>query len=170
MRTSTLQNIIRLLLLIPVQILILNKINFGGYINPYLYVYFILLLPFEISGWLLLTSAFIMGFGIDFFSHTPGLHSAAAVLMAFFRPFVIRSVGSKKDYESGMQPNIRDRGFIWFFTYSGILIFIHHIALFYLEVFRFSNFFDTLERVIYSTLITLLFVIIIQYLFSGRSK
>lgn len=170
MRNNFVINIIRFLFLIPVQVLILNHINFGGYINPYLYVYFILLLPLEIPGWLLLISAFFMGFSIDLFSHTPGLHSAATVLMAFFRPLVIRSVGSRKDYESGMQPGIKDLGFVWFFTYSLILIFIHHLAFFYLEVFRFSNFFDTAERVIYSTISTLLLVIITQFLFANRSK
>ncbi len=170
MRNSLVINIIRFLLLIPVQVLILNHINFGGYINPYLYVYFILLLPLEIPGWLLLFSAFAMGYAIDLFSHTPGLHAAATVLMAFFRPLVIRSMGSRKDYESGMQPSIKDLGFVWFFTYSLILIFIHHIAFFYLEVFRFSNFFDTAERIVFSTLFTLIFVIITQYLFAGRSK
>lgn len=170
MRNSLVINIVRFLLLIPVQVLILNNINFGGYINPYLYVYFVLLLPFEIPGWLLLIAAFLMGFGIDLFSHTPGLHAAATVLMAFVRPLVLRSVGSRKDYESGMQPSIRDFGFVWFFTYSFILIFIHHLAFFFLEVFRFSNFFDTTVRIIYSTLFTLVFVIITQYLFAGRSK
>jgi rod shape-determining protein MreD len=170
MRNNLIINIIRFLVLVPVQVLILNNINFGGYINPYLYVYFILLLPFEIPGWLLLISAFIMGYGIDLFSHTPGLHTAATVLMAFFRPVVIRSVGSRKDYESGMQPSISDLGLVWFLTYSIILIFIHHLAFFYLEVFRFSNFFDTAERVIFSTLFSLIFVIITQYLFGGKPK
>lgn len=170
MRNSFTINIIRFLLLIPVQILILNNINFGGYINPYLYVYFILLLPFEIPGWLLLFSAFAMGYGIDLFSHTPGLHAASTLLMAFFRPLVLRSVGSRREYESGMQPGIRDLGFVWFFTYSIILIFIHHFAFFFLEIFRFSNFLDTLERIIYSTFFTLVFVIIAQYLFWRKSK
>ncbi len=170
MSNSFLGNIIRFFVLIFLQILILDNINFGGYVNPYLYVYFILLLPFEISGWLLLISSFALGFSIDIFTGTMGMHTAASVLMAFARPIVIRSIGSNREYESGMQPSIHDLGFRWFLTYALILIFIHHIALFYIEVFRFSGFFSTLQRVIYSTFFTTVLVIITQYLFYRASK
>ena len=164
------KNIIRFFVLILLQVLILDKINLSGYINPYLYIYFILLLPFEISGWLLLISSFLLGFGVDVLSGTLGMHAAASVFMAFFRPVVIKSIGSKKEFETGMQPSIGDLGFRWFFTYALILIFIHHFALFYIEVFRFSDFFSTFQRVLYSTGFTLILVIITQYLFYRPSK
>jgi len=163
-------NIIRFFVLIFLQVLILDNINFGGHINPYLYIYFILLLPFEVPGWLLLISSFILGFSIDIFSGTLGMHTASSVLMAFARPVIIKSIGSSKEFESGMQPSIHDLGFRWFFTYSLILIFIHHLALFYIEVFRFSGFFNTFQRVIYSTIFTAILVIITQYLFYKPSK
>ncbi len=158
-------NIIRFIILIPLQVLVLDKINLGGYINPYLYVFFILLLPFETPGWLLLLSSFTMGFMIDLFSGTPGMHAAASTFMAFLRPTVIRSIGANKEFETGMQPSIRDLGFQWFFTYSLILIFFHHLALFMIEVFRFTRFFDTLQRTVLSTLFTLVLVIIVQFIF-----
>ena len=131
----------------------------------YLYVYFILLLPFEISGWLLLVFSFFLGFSIDVFSGSMGMHAAASVFMAFFRPTIIKSIASGKEYEPSMQPSIRDLGFRWFFSYALLLIFIHHFALFYIEVFRFSDFFSTFQRVLYSTGFTLVLVIITQYLF-----
>ncbi|MCD4666167.1 MAG: rod shape-determining protein MreD, partial [Bacteroidales bacterium] len=157
-----LKNITRFFFLILLQVLILDKINFGGYINPYLYIYFILLLPFEIPGWLLLFSSFLIGMGIDLFSGTLGIHSASSVLIAFFRPKIIKTIASKKEYEVGMQPSIRDLGFKWFFTYALFLILIHHFVLFYLEVFRFSGFFITLQRVLYSSFFTLVLVILTQ--------
>ncbi len=163
-------NIIRFFVLLFLQVLILNNINFGGYVNPYLYVYFILLLPFEIPGWLLLFLSFALGFGVDIFTGTLGMHTASSVLMAFARPIVIKSISSSKEYETGMQPSITDLGFRWFLTYTIILVFIHHFALFYIEVFRISGFFNTLVRVIYSTIFTVVLVIITQYLFLKRSK
>lgn len=158
-------NIIRFIVLIFLQVLILDHVNLGGYVNPYLYVYFILLLPFETSGWLLLISSFLLGFGVDVFSGTMGLHTFASVFMAFFRPIVIRSIGSKREYEAGMTPSIKDLGFQWFFIYSLILISIHHIVLFYMEVFRFSDLFNTFARAIFSIFFTLVLVIISQFLF-----
>jgi rod shape-determining protein MreD len=163
-------NILRFIFLIPVQVFILDHINLGGYINPYLYVYFILLLPFEIPGWLLLGASFLMGLMIDIFSGTPGMHAAASTLMAYSRPLAIRIVAVKKEFEPGMQPSIRDLGFRWFLSYSLILIFIHHLALFMIEVFRFTRFYDTLQRVILSTIFTLVLVIITQYIFMGTSR
>ncbi len=170
MRNSFITYIFRFIILVLVQVTILDNINFGGYINPYLYVYFILLLPFEVPGWILLISAFLMGLSIDMFENTMGINAAATVLMAFFRPTVLRSLSSGKDYEKGSKPSIGYNGFRWFFTYSLILIFIHHVALFYLEVFRFTHFFATLQRTLLSTIFTLILIIIVQYIFEKPER
>jgi rod shape-determining protein MreD len=149
-----------------VQVLILDNIHFGGSVNPYLYVYFILLLPFETAGWLLLISSFLVGLTIDMFTGTMGIHASASVFMAFMRPTVIRSIASSKEFEAGMQPSIRDLGFRWFFIYSLFLILIHHAALFFLEVFRLEGFWDTIKRILFSSAFTLVLVLITQYLFN----
>jgi rod shape-determining protein MreD len=162
-------NIIRFIILVALQVFILENINLRGYINPYLYVYFILLLPFETPGWLLLIASFLMGFSIDTFVGTMGIHTAASVLMAFARPLIIKAIPSRKEFEPGMKPSISDLGFLWFFTYSLLLVFIHHFALFYLEVFSFTDFFNTLLRVLLSSIFTILLVIIAQYLFFKAS-
>jgi hypothetical protein len=162
-------NIIRFLILVFLQVFILENINLRGYINPYLYIYFILLLPFETPGWLLLISSFMLGFSIDTFLGTLGIHTASSVLMAFSRPLVIKAIPSRKDFEPGMKPSISDLGFLWFFSYSLILILVHHLALFYIEVFRFTDFFNTFLRVVISSFFTLLLVIIAQYLFFKAS-
>lgn len=158
-------NISRFFLLILLQVLVFDNMQLNGYINPYVYVLFILLLPFETPQWLLLISAFLLGFGVDLFSDTMGMHTAACVFMAFCRPGVLRFVFSSKDYEVGITPGINDLGFNWFIRYSIILVLIHHLLFFYLEVFNFHEFFYTLGRVILSTIATLLLIIIGQYLF-----
>ena len=150
--------------------LILNHLNLGGYTNPYLYVYFILLLPFATPRWLLLILAFIMGLSIDLFSNTPGLNAAATVLMAFFRPFVIRAISNIPEDELGVQPSLRIQGFKWFFSYTVILVLIHHLTLFYLEIFRFEELFQTLFRVILSSIFTLGLIFLSELIFYGRSK
>lgn len=170
MTNKLLINIIRFVILVFVQVFILENINLRGYINPYLYIYFILLLPFETPGWLLLTSSFLLGFSIDTFVGTLGIHTASSVFMAFSRPLVIKAIPSRKDFEPGMKPSISHLGFIWFFSYALILIFIHHLALFYLEVFRFNDFFTTFLRVLLSSSFTLILVIIAQYLFFNSSS
>ena len=66
-------------ILVILQLLIFNNIEFSGYVNPYVYVLFILLLPFDTPKALLLILAFIMGIIIDLFMGTPGVHSSATV-------------------------------------------------------------------------------------------
>lgn len=161
---------IRFLLLVLFQVLILNHINLIGFTNPYLYIYFILILPFSTPGWLILLLAFLLGICIDLFTHTPGLNAAATVLMAFARPYVIRALSSEPEEESGNRPAVKTKGLQWFFYYSSILVMIHHLSLFYLEIFRFSEFFQTLLRVLFSSFLTLVLVFLCEILFSAGNS
>ena len=85
-----LMNTFRFLGLLALQVLVLNYIRINGYINPYVYILYIMLLPFGIKGWVLLAAGFVMGYSVDLFMGTPGLHTGATVLMAFMRPTIIR--------------------------------------------------------------------------------
>jgi hypothetical protein len=164
------KNIIRFVLLAGLQVLILNHIHFGGYIYPVVYVYFILLLPFETPGWVLLLSSFAIGLSVDFFSNSLGLNAAASVLMAFCRPGIIKLLESKREYEKGIQPGIKDLGFQWFFFYALILVVVHHSALFFLEVFSFSEIRQTLNRIGMSSAATLVLIFVGQFLFTKHDK
>ncbi len=163
-------NVIRFFFLVFFQVLILNNINLGGYINPYFYIYFILLLPFGAPRWLLLISAFILGLSIDIFTNTIGLNAAACVVMAFFRPFVISAISTGPESLIGDTPSLRNQGIKWFLYYSIILVLIHHSALFYLEIFRFSEFTVTFIRVLLSSAFTMVLVLISEYLLYPRGK
>ena len=160
-----LRNAARFVILIFLQALVLNNIQLGGYINPYLYVLFILLLPVETPGWFLLVLAFFLGLWIDMFANTMGMHAAACVLMAFCRPYMLRIIAPREGYEQGDVPLLHNFGIRWFLTYAGVLVFLHHLLLFYIEVFRMSEFFSTLLRVMMSAVLTLVLIVVSQYLF-----
>lgn len=158
MGNGILRHIAHFIILVVIQIMILNNIRFGGYINPYVYVLFVLLLPLDTPGWLLLLSSFGMGLTIDLFSDTQGMHAAATVLLAFARPGVIRMISGRSDFDPGTVPLVSNMGAQWILLYSVLLIFLHHSLLFFLEIFRFSEFFLTLGRIGLSTAITTLMV------------
>jgi len=171
MNEKVIRNILRLIILVALQVLIFNNVNLSGYINPYIYVIFIIMLPFEIPGWLLLVSAFFTGLMIDVFSNTIGMHTAATVLMAFCRPGVLRMFSIGKETESEAKPTVFYMGLYRFTMYSLILISIHHLAYFYIEAFRFSEFFKTFFRALLSISFTTLVVVLSQYAFSkGKGK
>jgi rod shape-determining protein MreD len=170
MNRLVLGNILRFVVLVLIQVLIFNKINLGGYLNPYVYVMFILLLPFETPKWLLLVSSFAIGLSVDLFSGTIGMHAAASTFMAFVRPAASRIISSRREYESGVLPGINNLGIGWFISWTLLLVFIHHLVYFYLEVFRFSELGTTFIRVVLSTLLTTFMILILDLLFKGEKR
>jgi hypothetical protein len=56
----------------------------------------------------------------------------------------------------------------WFIKYTLIIVLIHHFILFYLETFTFVHFFFTLFRVILSTIITSIFILLSQLFFFNK--
>jgi rod shape-determining protein MreD len=157
------RNIIRFVVLVLLQVLILNNIQINGYIVPYFYVLFILLMPFETPGWLLLLVAFALGLSVDLFTNTYGMHAAATVFMAFLRPYILEMSSPRDGYEPGTLPRLHYYGFRWFLQYTVILVLGHHLVLFYLEVFRFAEFFSTLLRVLLSSVFSITLIILSQY-------
>lgn len=156
----------RFLVLVSIQVLLLNNIQLSGYINPFLYVMFILMLPVRIPKAVLLVTAFITGIVIDMFSNTMGMHAAACVFLGYLRPGWLRILAPRDGYETDAVPSVKRYGFQWFLVYASVMVLAHHFLLFYLEVFRFSEFFSTFFRVILSSLVTLLLIMLSQYLFS----
>ena len=157
------RNIIRFFVVVLIQVLLLDNIMLGGYLNPYFYIIFILLMPFETPRWLLLVSAFLLGITVDLFSDTLGMHTAATVFMAFMRPWVLSIFAPRDGYETDSFPRIYYYGFSWFLSYTLALTFIHHLLLFYIEVFHFHEFLSTLLRATLSTTLTASIIILSQF-------
>jgi rod shape-determining protein MreD len=165
MISDILKNILRFIILVLVQVLIIRNMDLGRYVVPFIYIMFIVMLPFETPNWLLLLLSFFTGIVIDMFYGTLGMHSAACVFIGFCRPGILKLFSPREGYEFGVQPTIQYLGVPWFVSYAAILTVLHHFVLFYIEVFRLSDFFPTFFRVICSSFVTLLLIVISQFLF-----
>jgi rod shape-determining protein MreD len=168
MINTTLRYGFAFILLLLLQVLLFNNIQFSGYVNPYVYLLFIILLPVEIPSWLLLLLSFLTGFIIDLFSGSPGMHASATVLAGFVRPYLLRLLAPRDGYEPGSDPSLGTYGFKWFLTYTVSIVLIHHTALFYLEIFSLAGFFRTLLRVLLSSLFSITFIILIEFYRAGK--
>ena len=168
MINSILRYILVFIILIFIQILVLNNVQFSGYVNPYIYIMMILLLPVEISPMILLLVSFLTGLTVDFFTGSTGMHAGATVFAGFVRPYILRILSPRDGYEPGARPSMAVYGFRWFFIYSLIIVSIHHLVLFYLEVFRFDDFFRTLLRVVLSTVFTLSIILLAEFYRKGK--
>ena len=90
-----LRNILRFVVLVLIQVLVINNLQLSSYVDPFIYVLFILLLPFETPGWILLLFAFSLGLTIDMFSDTAGVHASATVFTILYSMISFHSTSSK---------------------------------------------------------------------------
>jgi rod shape-determining protein MreD len=156
--------------LVFIQVLLLKNITLYNFATPYLYIMFILLLPFETPNILLFVLAFVMGLTIDAFYDTPGLHAAACVLLALVRVLFISITVQKEGFDNEPEPTLSIMGFRWFFTYILVLTLFHHFFLFNLEVFSFSGMQYTLMRVILSSIFTIFLILVSGLLFYRKKE
>jgi rod shape-determining protein MreD len=159
------RHFIRFILLVGVQGLILKNVEPGPFINPFLYILFLIQLPFETPPWAVLGLSFVLGFFVDIFYGTMGMHMATCTFVGFMRPKILKFMVPRDGYEFGTQPTMQDMGRAWFLTFATIIIVLHHFILFYLEMFSFHQFFTTLFRIIVSSISTILLVVVTQFLF-----
>lgn len=151
------------IVLVLVQVLFLNQVQFSGFVNPYLYILFIILLPLKSPRYVALIGAFLLGLSVDIFSNTLGIHAFASVFVSYLRPLVIRLVTNREEDMSDY-PGLRQNGFVWFLTYTSLMVIIHHAVLFYVEVFSFTNFFGTLYRAFLSSLFSIFVIVLSQFI------
>lgn len=167
---KTVLQIIRFVVLVLLQVLVINHICLGGYVHPYIYLIFILLLPFNTPKWQLLVLGFVLGLTVDLFTGTPGLHAGATTLMAFCRPSVISLISGNQKFENVQEPNLSQLDGMWFFRYVLCLVLIHHFALFFLESFSFSLIGQVLLRILLSVPVSIFLIMMGLYIFKSEKK
>jgi rod shape-determining protein MreD len=168
MNSVTLNSIIRFVILVLLQGLVLNNINFLGFINPFPYILFIALFPINNNRTLFVFLAFLLGLCVDFFTDTGGIHAAACVTIAYIRPPILKfSFGTIYDNQTIKfnQIEIGSR-----MVYFSILATIHHLILFSLEVFNSSDIILILKKTLFSSIFTILLCILLSILFSPKRK
>ncbi|MEI9945706.1 MAG: rod shape-determining protein MreD [Chitinophagaceae bacterium] len=170
--SDLIKNIIRFAVFILLQVYILNKLPaLHQFIIPYLYFLFILWLPFAIPPIPLMIIGFLTGITLDSFTNTPGLHAAPCILIAFLRPFVIGILTPKDVNEFNYrEPSPRSMGWSQYLIYALILTLFHHTYLIFLEWLSFGSFFRFLIKVISTTAISMLMIIVSELLFARRLR
>lgn len=166
MTSTTLSHIWKFLGLVLVQVLICNNINFLGFINPYIYLIFILIYPSKNSRVSFIFIAFLLGLCVDVFSDSGGVHAAASVFTAFIRPaFLKTSFGTLYEHQTIKYGNAEFGSLL---IYISLVVISHHLVLFSLEIFSLSRVIDILKNTLLSGLFTIILSLIIIILFENR--
>lgn len=156
----------RFVILVLLQVIVLNNINLVGYINPYIYILFIVLYPLDGNKTTLIFLSFLLGLSIDIFENSGGVHAAASVFIAYVRDFVLKySFGVSYEYNNVKlnKATVSEK-----ITYLGSIILFHHIVLFSLEIFSFNHMLLLLKSTLFSGVFSFILIYGSIVLFSRK--
>nr|WP_299435209.1 rod shape-determining protein MreD [uncultured Maribacter sp.] len=161
-------NILRFTLLVLVQVLVFNRLNFFGFINPMIYILFLYWYPIKENRAAFIGLSFLLGLCIDFFSDTMAINAAATVTIAYLRPVIMNFVfGVNLEFQSF---KLRNTTKVQQITFLALLIVVHHFVFFTLEIFSFTNLLLILKKTLAIGLATLILCLLFSTLFSVKKE
>ena len=151
--------LIHLLILSLLQIVIVDNIHLGSYFYLNIYILAIFLLPYKLKGVPLLLFGFLLGLLMDFADNTVGIHAAASTFVAYIRPRLLQLTSTREELEDahGVQ-GLTD--FRWFLKYSFMSTLLFNVVLIFAEAFTFRDILITMIRIILSTFISMLLMLL----------
>ncbi|WP_281230897.1 rod shape-determining protein MreD [Flavobacterium gelatinilyticum] len=168
MSSAVLVNIFRFIMLLGIQVVIFNNMNFLGYISPFPYILYIILYPVNSNRSGLIISSFLLGLVMDMFCNSGGIHATACVILSYYRPYIFKfSFGLSYEYQTiKLNESLTPERF----SFILVSVLLHHIVLFTLEAFQFKFIIDVLLRTLFSTIFTIITSIIIIYLIKPNKR
>jgi hypothetical protein len=170
MNRSAIVQFIYFFVYLIIQVMLLKNLVLFNVAFCFFYVAFILLLPIDTNSLVLMGVGFLLGFMVDVFYDSIGLHASAMVLTAYLRNYWLAAITPQGGYDAGAGPVLAVNGVQWFLVYSVPLVFLHHFVLFFVEAGGFSIFWYTMLKVTTSLLFTMTVIILLQYLFPDQRR
>ena len=160
----TSNNLIRIrnfVILAFIQVLIFSQIHLFGYATAHIYLIFLLKLPRFTSRNEQMLWAFLFGLVVDIFGNTPGINACAATAMAFVRGYILESF-TQKGVADNFVPGIHTINVAGYIMYATLCLLLFYTVLFLLELFTIHYPLTLLASIAASTLLTLLFTLVIE--------
>lgn len=166
-------SIIRLILAffayLLLQVLLFNGLTLFNFVTPFVFLLYLFMLPLSVPTTLTYLLAFGMGLLIDSVSETymSGLHAFSALLAVACRKQIL-NITLPASFRESNEVAWQDQSHVWYAIYLLPLIFIHHLAYYFLEAFSFAHFFRTLFQVISGTIYTFVVCYALSIIFYKR--
>jgi len=142
--------------LILVQIIVLDNINLFGFLNPIIYILFILTYKFDQDQTLFIFLCFLLGFLIDLLTQSSGANTISCLILGYIRPFIINScfkINSDMPKAYVNDPNISHR-----FYYILSVVLIHHLIYFSIVYFDINSLILILKYTFLTTIFSLILI------------
>lgn len=168
MNNAPIITLVRFVLLVLAQVLIFNSLNFLGTINPMVYAIFFYWYPLRGNRTVFMLVSFLLGLLIDMFSDTVALGAIASLTTAYARPVVLRvCFGVNHEFQNF---SFKTTTKLQRLTFLALLILVHHLVFFSMEILSLAHFTLILEKVFATGLVTLVLCALLSSLFSPKSE
>ena len=150
------KNTFLFVVLVLLQVLIFNNVAYWGYVNPMIYIVYLLAAPYREN-----RVPYLL-------SNTGGLHAASSVFIAYWRSPILHLVfGKNFEYQ---ELDLLAYPFTKVFSYTTLMVVLHHILFYFLEIFNFNHVLITLVKIICASVFTIIVCLLYIYLFSKSKK
>lgn len=140
---------------IVVQLLFLRDLALFYYGFCFIYLWAIIKAPIDTPPAYLIIGGFVLGWVVDIFSNTHGMHAFATVLVAGLRPTFFQVLTPANGYDERSSISLVEMNWMWFIPYVFFMLFSHHLVLFLLESSSGSLFGLSLLKAFLSTILGL---------------
>lgn len=144
---------IAVVLSIVVQLLFLRDLALFYYGFCFIYLWAIIKAPIETPLVYLILGGFVLGWLLDTFYNTHGMHAFSTVLVAWLRPTFFKILTPANGYDERSSISLDEMKWMWFYPYLALMLFTHHLVLFVLEASDASLFGLSLLKALLSTLL-----------------
>ncbi|RXK48150.1 hypothetical protein [Aquirufa rosea] len=121
-----------------IQVLFLRDLTIAYFAFCFIYVWPLIKAPIDTAPAYLMLGAFVLGWLVDVFYNTHGMHAFASVMMAAFRSPILRLLTPANGYDERSNVSLNEMRPLWFFTYLFLMLICHHAVLFLLEASDFE--------------------------------
>ena len=150
------------------QVFLFDNLSISVYLNPLIYVAFIILLPLDIPPVVLLLLGLLTGVTMDWATGGAGLNTAATLPVALLRPALIDSFYGHENAREGGIPSVARFGSRRFLEYLVTMVAVHHALFFLLESLSWSHLLHTVVRIAVSGAVSVGFIWLIARIFTSK--
>ena len=160
MNNSLLLTLSSFFILVFLQVLLFNNMYVFGFINPMIYLLFLVTYRFNGNQTFFILTSFLLGFCIDFLSQAGGAHSIATLSIAYLRPQIIRyAFGVTSEIPTSFANDTRSTNK---FLFLSILIGLHHLLYYIVVYFNWDAFYLILKYGFLNSVFSLLLITLIS--------
>ena len=155
------------LFLIFLQVLIFDRINLFGFMNPSIYIIVLIIHRYDLDQFNYIVVGFLLGFIMDILSQSAGSHSLSCVTISFLRPLINKfSLGPNyEDFSSPFSDGILISNKV---LYCFLITIIHQIILNSYSYFNWTHTFVILKLTIANSIFTFIVIVSVLNLFSTK--